>query len=205
MILSLLVLIQLSCNAAFSLPASERLLPTTTALRVVAPSSSPDQARELAVHAAKSFLAAPLLVRGLRFEPDPVGFVRAAWWYAGQDLYTQQAFSNPESHGLELLYASAKARRALFTIAPPKPGDLIFFGQKDEAIKLSQVALVEHIDPDGTLHVLGRFSKGPRRIAVNLQHPTTEKSKDGKVLNDTLGVEPGKPAGSLFLTYARAY
>ena len=193
-----------ACNAPFALPAGERLIATAPNLRLVLPAASPEQGRNIAVDAAKSFLRTPLLVQGLRFEPDPVGFVRAAWWHAGHDLYTRNAFANPDAHGLDVLYASAQTRRALFTLKP-KPGDLVFFGTQAETTVLTQVALVEQIDPDGTVHALGRFSKGPRRIALNLRHPEQEKSETGKTLNDTLGAAEGKPAGSLFLTYARPY
>ena len=200
-----LLLLSAACNAPFSLPIGERLVTPAPTLRLVSPAASPEQGRRIAVEAAKSFLAAPLLAHGLRFEPDPVGFVRAAWWNAGYDLYTPQAFANLDSSGLDILYNSAKTRRALFKTSP-QPGDLVFFGMSNkEKTELKQVALVELVDADGTVHALGRFSKGPRRIALNLRDPKKEKTEAGKTINDTLGATDGQPAGMLFLTYARPY
>ena len=200
-----MALMPMGCNAPFALPTGERLVTPAPGLRLVSPAASPEQGRRLAVESAKSFLRAPLLVNGLKFEPDPVGFVRAAWWSAGHDLYIRQAFEDPDAHGLQVLHSSAKFRRALFK-SQPKPGDLVFFGQTQrDKTELTQVALVETVDADGTVHVLGRFSKGPRRIALNLRLPDQEKNQEGKTLNDTLGSTSGTPAGTLFVTYARPY
>lgn len=166
--------------------------------------TSPEIRRAVAVKAARDFLNKPPQSRGLTFEPDPVGFVRAAWWEAGLDLFERSTFQKEELHGMAMLYRSALARKGLFQ-GPPQPGDLVFLGpsQSEDAPFPTQVGLVESVDPSGTVYVLGRFAGGPRRIALHLKQKDKTSEQNGQLFNDML--EGRQTAGNLFWSYGLPY
>src|SRR5262245_51712790 len=65
---------------------------------------APDrEARRTVVRQAVAYLeGAPLRAGGLAFEPDPVGFVRAAYWSAGIDLIDADLAGSVKGSGMEL-------------------------------------------------------------------------------------------------------
>jgi hypothetical protein len=201
MLLSLTIL---GCNTPFMPPLAHRVITKDAPLRVTSALASREAQRSIAVRAAQALLTTAPKARGLRFEPDPVGYVRAAWWEAGLDLITTQNFANKDMHGMAMLYQSALARGSLFK-RRPKPGDLVFLGPlKTETNPFpTQVALVESVDSDGTVYALGRFSDGPRRITFDPARSNQRTQSDGKIFNDLLGNQ--KTTGSFFWSYGLPY
>lgn len=193
-----------SCSAPFLPPLAHRVIPKDAALRVTSSLVSREAQRSIAVQAAQGLLTTAPKARGLIFEPDPVGFVRAAWWEAGLDLISTQNFANEDMHGMAMLYQSALARGSLFKRSP-KPGDLVFLGPAQTATNPfpTQVALVESVDSDGTVYALGRFSDGPRRITFDPVRRNQRNHADGKILNDLLDNQ--KTTGSFFWSYGLPY
>ena len=200
----LLSLMLQGCTTPFVPPLLHRVIPRDSPMRVTSSHVSREAQRSIAVRAARALLTTAPKARGLTFEPDPVGFVRAAWWEAGLDLITAQNFDNQEMHGMAMLYQSARARGSLFK-HKPKPGDLVFLGptQTETNPFPTQVALVESVDSDGTVYALGRFGDGPRRITFDLAHRNQRGQVNGKVYNDLLANQ--KTTGSLFWSYGLAY
>lgn len=168
-----------------------------------APSQSP---RQQVLEAARAYLGgAPLRAGGYDFPPDPVGFVRAAYWQAGVDLFTQDA-AEAGGDGLSILYRSADVRGDLHR-DPPEPGDLVFLGREPgQSGSLGAVAIVERVDRDGTITAIGSFHGGPRRVKLNLRQPEREVGEDGGRINDALAEAPSgqgsTPAGRLFRSFA---
>lgn len=192
------------CSPSLTPPLFHRVVPRDVPLRLTAPGVSPELQRVIALAAAQKFLSLNPHSRGLTFEPDPVGFVRAAWWEAGLDLMGPEIFADENMHGMAILYQSILKRHGLFETRPT-PGDLVFLGpikSKNNPFP-TQVALVESVDADGTVHALGRFADGARRITFD----TTRKHKtcddNGKIFNDMLANQ--KTAGSLFWSYGLPY
>ena len=202
--LILLSLLSQGCNTPFTPPLLHRVIPKDAPLRVTGSNVSREAQRSIAVKAAQTLLTQKPQARGLIFEPDPVGFVRAAWWEAGLDLINPRSFEDEEMHGMEMLYQSALSRGSLFKQAP-KPGDLVFLGPEPSESNPfpTQVALVESVDSDGTVHALGRFSGGPRRITFDTARHKERARPGGKVLNDLLDNQ--KTTGSLFWSYGIPY
>lgn len=200
----LLTLITQGCSTHFVPPLSHRMITQDAPLRVTGSHTSREAQRSIAVKAAQTLLTTAPKARGLIFEPDPVGFVRAAWWEAGLDLITPQNFENEEMHGMAMLYQSALSRGSLFK-RTPKPGDLVFLGPMPTESNPfpTQVALVESVDSDGTVYALGRFSDGPRRITFDPARSGQRAKPGGKILNDLLANQ--KTTGSLFWSYGLPY
>jgi hypothetical protein len=155
------------------------------------------KAQEL-LHAQKTFRS-----RGLQFQTDPMGFVQAAYWNGGIDLFDHQLAEDLDISGLVLLYQSARKRRQL-QHSTPRPGDLVFFHSTPSTSATheapEQVGVIEAIEWDRTITVLGYFANGPRRIVINLNEKKRDYAADGKRMNDRLSLiraEKGLPAGTL--------
>lgn len=194
-----------SCARPSRPPTLSHLVREGPELALLRPSRPVDNERRLVVARAKSFLAhKPLAARGVTFDPDPVGFARAAFWAAGLDLFDQQVAADKSAHGMQILYQTATARHNLHT-QQPRPGDLLFLDASATrtADFPHQVAIVESIRGDGTIHALGRFRGGPSRIAINLRTPDATHAPTGKRVNDVLLGEDGQaPAARLFRSFA---
>ena len=161
-----------------------------------------ESSRQAAVYQAQRFLSgAPLRAGDYDFEPTPVGFVRAAYWSVGVDLF-QRGVDGTD--GMEILYRSAAERRSLHR-DEPRPGDLVFF-DADRSGKGDQpprgVAVVEEVRNDGTVIAIGSFARGPRRIALNLEHPSAEQGSAGERLNDRLRGRTDATTAQLFRSFA---
>lgn len=195
-----------SCGRPFNAPLTGRTIRPLPRLQVLNTVQGPAQNRQRVVEAARSFLKSNAPVaHGLTFESDPLGFVRASFWAAGIDLFDKSVASDEAAHGMQILYISTKSRK-IFHRRLPRPGDIVFFNMSGKAQPYpTQVAIVETVESDGTVRALGRFANGPKRIAMNLTSPSSEKDKDGKVLNDRLGHKQGALAAQLFTTYADPY
>lgn len=155
-----------------------------------------DDRRRVVVTQARAFTqGAPLTVNNTAFEPDPVGFVRAAYWAAGVDLFDSDVYADTEATGMDVLWRTLAKHNGLHD-AQPKQGDLVFFDTPSgEAKAPAQVGIVEAIGADGTLTILGVFANGPARIHMNLRHGTNK--------NDTLGNAQSRArAADLFKSFA---
>jgi hypothetical protein len=132
---------------------------------------------------------------GLTFDRDSVGFVRAAYWAAGVDLFAAEVAADANAHGVAILFRTAALRRQLHRQAP-EPGDLLFLDCDPQSTALypSQVAIVEEQRPDGTVTAIGYFEGGARRVRLNLRRPQDPARNDmaGKV-----------PVARLFRSFAR--
>ena len=193
-----------ACSGSLSPALTNRLVPLEMPSRITSIQHSPQLQRVVAVEAGRKLLSGPLQSGGLMFEPDPIGFVRAAWWAAGVDLYTAKNFNDPEMHGLEILYRSASNRQGLFQRGP-RPGDLVFLGRPktpDNPLP-EQVALVESIFEDGTVVALGRFADGPGRVYLNLSAQSKNSKVQGARKKD--GVQSQIPLHHLFWAFALPY
>ena len=88
------------------------------------------------------------------------------------------------------------------------PGDLVFFHNTWDFNRdglpndpLTHVGVVEKVDSDGTVVFVSSVSAGIERYRMNLKHPDTHKSADGRVLNDFLRRKHfGDSPGTYYLT-----
>jgi len=145
------------------------------------------------------------------FERDAVGFIQAAYWHAGIDVFDAQLALNPDLSGTALIVNTALKRRQLFKKIP-RPGDLIFFknsyASKNRGLTPKQIAILESIDSNLTATALGVFSNGPKRIVLNLTQKKRDYSTDGNRINDRLSSingEKGVSAGLLLQQFANPF
>ena len=146
--------------------------------------------------------------RSLRFQTDPIGFIQAAYWNAGIDLFDSRLALDLDVSGLVLIYETARKRRQLVKLNP-RPGDLIFLKSANspqaEAGIPDQLGIIESIDANRTITALGFFANGAHRVVVNAAQKKREYAEGGKRINDRLSVErdkTGKLAGSLVVGFA---
>lgn len=120
---------------------------------------------------------------GEKFRYDCSGLVNVAHYKAGIDLRGQN------SEGL----LNMARELGVDHKGPPRVGDVVFFdntydrngnGRLDD--DLTHVAVVEDVDPDGTVHLVHKGSKGVVRIVMNPEHPEDRLSPEGKEWNDWL-------------------
>ena len=205
---SLLTAMTLSgCTHAFSPPMASRTInPNLQLAKQTQPKRKRLTPRQQVVAAARTFLDGQVpTARGYKFESDPIGFVRAAFWTEGIELFATDLANEKAAHGMQLLYESAKQKKNLHQ-RRPRPGDLIFFSVSAKAQPYpTQVAVVEKIRDDGTIMAIGRFANGPQRIAINRQSKTKEKNAKGVQINDLIGYTEGTPAAQLFTTFANPF
>lgn len=139
--------------------------------------------------AAAAFVGSrELRVDGEAFRRDCSGLVEAATASAGCSVRGSSA----------MLFDQARERGVLHRRRVPAAGDVAFFddtydrngnGRTDDP--LSHVAIVESVDPDGTIHLVHIGSAGVVRIVMNLRHPEDRDDRDGKRINDYLR-SPGR-------------
>jgi hypothetical protein len=164
----LLVAVTASCAATSPPLASRHVSPRPKTQARAAQASSP---RDTIVQQARRYLeGAPLVANGYTFDPDPVGFARAACWAAGIELFDETVAADPEADGMQILFRSA-AERGRVHRETPRPGDLVFFDADETGTALypAGVALVESVATDGTITAIGRFAGGPERVSMNLR------------------------------------
>lgn len=137
--------------------------------------------------AAQSFLGHRALVAlGKTYRFDCSGFVEASLAKAGRAASGSSAS----------LFEQAQERGVLHHRKTPDPGDIAFFddtydrnrnGRVDDP--LSHVAVVESVDPDGTIHLVHVGSGSVGTFVMNLRHPSDRTDDAGKRMNDRLRVE----------------
>lgn len=162
-----------------------------------------DQRARVVARARELVNGAPFTAGELSFEPDPVGFARAAFWAAEIDLFDPAIASDPEAHGVEILFRSAASHDTLHK-RTPRPGDLAFLDADPHASALypSHVAVVEEVLDNGTLLLLGVFASGPARATMNLRAPEQTTDTGGTVVNDLVGGEKPVALAQLFRSFA---
>lgn len=153
----------------------------------------------------------PFKTEGLLFERNAIGFLQAAYWHAGIDLFDPQLALNPEYSGIEMIYKTAQQRRQIFKKLP-RPGDIVFFRSstpsKNSDLPPKQIAIIETIDRNLTATALGIFANGAKRIAFNLTQKKRDFSTEGKRMNDRLSVvkdDKGEAAGFLLQNFANPF
>jgi cell wall-associated NlpC family hydrolase len=188
-------------QAAEGAPDAERHAPardssgsSTTSRRKADPAAGEAVARAAVHYLGKSKLSAS----GERYRYDCSGLVDASYARGGVDVGQRNS---------EALYELAKQTRTHHRRLAPSPGDVVFFdntydrndnGKLDD--DLSHVAVVEHVDEDGTIHLIHKGGKGVVRIQMNLEHPDTSYSPDGKSWNSWLRAsKKSDPKGTQYL------
>ena len=202
----------LGCAPQPATPLVSRSIDTQPAIQSGLRNAHAHQRKSVLTKAKQLLLrAGPFTVGDLKFERNAIGFVQAAYWHAGIDVFDAQLALKPEISGTELAYGSAKKRRQLFKKLP-RPGDLVFFksshATKNSELPPKQIAIVETIDRNLTATALGIFSNGAKRIVFNLTQKKRDFSTDGKRINDRLSSlqgEKGEAAGYLLKEFANPF
>jgi len=177
-------------------------------------------------HAVVSYAVAhlgarpPLKVGGKTFRFDCSGFVRAAYYHAGIDLFAVDPRRIKQGmSGTEILYQRVLETGGAFT-RRPRAGDLVFFdntydrnrnGKLDD--RFTHVGIVETILPDGTVRIIHLGNAGIGRIHMNLSKRNVYRDPDtGEILNHKLrrqrSTDPARTrylAAQLFRVYGRPY
>ena len=172
--------------------------------------SSPE-AREKVLAAARGLLGrTKIQLSGRTWPADCTGFVEAVHSRAGVSLRSAAAKGD---NGVTAFYRYARAKGRVYTRGTPRPGDLVFFretydrnrdGRRNDG--LTHVALVDKVEPNGTVVVIHRVKRGVVRYRMNLARPDLKKDpRTGAVLNDMLRAPgAGKTpvlTGQLFAAY----
>ncbi len=136
-------------------------------------------------------------VDGRTFRADCSGFVIACWHAANRELIDPGAKGRS---GTALIFDSLRKRGRLVAKGAARGGDLVFFhntydrnrnGVRDDTF--THVALVEYVDPDGTVHYMHFASGKVKRGVFNPKHPDTARDPDhGKAWNSFLRRGGGK-------------
>ena len=141
-----------------------------------------------------------------RFDSNPLGFVRSAYWEVGVEILSKP--STPGERGLENLLRSAEERRQIFH-GTPRPGDLVLFRRplktntqaQPSDTELGHVAIVENVHTDGTLGLIGRFRRGAARFKLNIKQASSVKTETGSYINDIVKAGDEFPVGELFYAF----
>ncbi|WP_341868193.1 CHAP domain-containing protein [Corallococcus sicarius] len=141
---------------------------------------------------------------------DCSGLVRLAYLQAGIDLVAHGFLAG--ENAVTGIFRRAQAAGAVHRLKP-RPGDLAFFretydrnrdGKRNDG--MTHVAVVERVDPDGTVTFIHRGGKGVARSHMNLAFPTVHRQAKGALLNDY--IRPASKglraylAGELFVAFA---
>ncbi len=183
--------------------------PATSGGTLPSDAVSDPEVRRVLDAALSLFGAAKVVVRGKRFRSDCSGFVTACWYAAPRELTDDRAAGRS---GTEQIFDTVKRRGRVVPANAVRPGDLVFFhntydrnrnGARDD--RFTHVALVESVDPDGTVHYAHYASGRVKRGVLNPRHPAVARDPDsGKVWNSFLRRGGGEVlAGQLFHRFAR--
>ena len=147
--------------------------------------------RSLVLASARNHVGATRLVlEGRDFGTDCSGYVRAVFVPLGVDPVEPRVSGSRTA----MIHAWLQKRGAMLHDEPPAPGDLAFFhntydrnGDGRPNDEFTHVALVESVDPDGTINLLHRDTRRVSRFRMNLERPGVERDgAEGPVLNSVL-------------------
>jgi len=133
--------------------------------------------RQAVARAARGYVGKRALLVGNQKLPfDCSGLARASYLQLGIDLTAIDPI--PDENAVTTIYRYVKRNGILYRSGTPTIGDLVFFndtfdrnsnGQRDDP--LTHVAVVEAVEPDGTVVIVHRVTNGILRYRMNLQHP----------------------------------
>ncbi len=172
------------------------------------------QARGLIVERAQELLGTrDLRPLGNCFKNDCSGFVHGVYQMSGRKIeyrHLRKGRSLSES-----LYRTLRDRNLTFSEWPPRPGDAAFFwntvASSGAGEGITHLALVERVDPDGTVTLIHYSSGRVGRMKMNLKYPRERTDASGRVINDYVRrSESGSPrrdylASNLFAAYGDLY
>jgi len=148
-----------------------------------APSTDPVQRM---LTAARAELGKP----GGREGIDCSTFVRAAYFAAGVDLYSE---ASPRDNGVQAMRRYVRRHGRLHRRRLPAPGDLVFFDNSYDRNRnrllddrLTHVGIVEAVLADGTALVLHSTNHGVVREPMNLRRPHARTIAGGEPINAVL-------------------
>ncbi len=131
-------------------------------------------------------------VGGRNYTPDCSGFVRGVYATERVDLYGGLGELNG-GNGVGRIFTHVVEHGRIHYGPAVHPGDLVFFHNTWDFNRdglpndpLTHVGVVEKVDLDGTVVFVSSVSAGIKRYRMNLKHPDTHKTADGRVLNDFL-------------------
>jgi hypothetical protein len=167
-------------------------------------------ARKKIVETAQAFLGKKQIVlQGKKYLNDCSGFVNALYAQVGIDLMQK---AQPGDNAVTAMFRYAKTHGKTFEGGWPVPGDLVFFRNtyrlktQHSPDALTHIGVVESIDPDGTIYIIHRVSRGVVRYAMNLRYRNQTQNQDGKRINDYIrarkGKQPAMLTSELFVSYA---
>ena len=133
--------------------------------------------RQAVARAARGYVGQrKLVVASQKLPFDCSGLARASYLALGIDLTAVEPIA--DENAVATIYRYVKRNGIAYRQNAPAVGDLVFFndtfdrnsnGQRDDP--LTHVAVVEAIDPDGTVVIVHRVTNGILRYRMNLQHP----------------------------------
>ncbi len=131
-------------------------------------------------------------VDGRNYAPDCSGFVRSVYASQRVDLYGGLGELDG-GNGVGRIFTHVVEHGRIHYGPTVHPGDLVFFHNTWDFNRdglpndpLTHVGVVEKVDFDGTVVFVSSVSAGIKRYRMNLKHPDTHKTADGRVLNDFL-------------------
>jgi hypothetical protein len=147
---------------------------------------------ELAKTAVRFVGQSRIQVGGRNYTPDCSGFVRGVYATQRVDLYDGLGDLDG-GNGVGRIFTHVVQHGRIHYGPAVHPGDLIFFHNTWDFNRdglpndpLTHVGVVEKVDLDGTVVFVSSVSAGIKRYRMNLKHPDTHKTADGRVLNDFL-------------------
>lgn len=142
---------------------------------------------------AVRFVGQPQIqVGGRDYAPDCSGFVRGVYATQRVDLYGGLGELDG-GNGVGRIFTHVMEHGRIHYGPTVHPGDLVFFHNTWDFNRdglpndpLTHVGVVEKVDVDGTVVFVSSVSAGIKRYRMNLKHPDTHRTADGRVLNDFL-------------------
>jgi len=167
-------------------------------------------ARKKVVETAQAFLGkTQIILQDKKYLGDCSGFVNAVYAQVGIDLMQS---AQPGDNAVTAMFRYAQAHGKTFKGGWPVPGDLVFFRntyrlpQRHSSSALTHIGIVESMDPDGTIYIIHRVSRGVVRYTMNLNYKDQTTDPHGKRINDYIrarkGRQPAKLTSELFVSYA---
>jgi len=142
---------------------------------------------------AVRFVGQPQIrVGGRNYAPDCSGFVRGVYATQRVDLYGGLGELDG-GNGVGRIFTHVVEHGRIHYGPTVHPGDLVFFHNTWDFNRdglpndpLTHVGVVEKVDVNGTVVFVSSVSAGIKRYRMNLKHPDTHTTSDGRVLNDFL-------------------